>query len=370
MPRALVVGAGISGASAALVLARTGFDVELIERGPELRILGSGITLIAPAVRALHHLGVLEECLAQGFGVTQFKHLDPEGCELTTLDLPSAVGPGGPGMLGMMRPALHDILLRSAREVGVAIRAGTSWCEMDQDGRRVNVGLSDGSSPTYDLVLGSDGVRSGVRNRVFSVREPEFLGLGCYRAVLQKPAWVDHEVKYYGNPHVYPGFTPLGESLMYLYCNVPERERRRPSQQELRHELKSHLAPFRGLIAEVRNRVGDLSDVHYTPLECSLEPPPWNRGRVALVGDAAHAPTPQLAAGGAMCLEDALVLGEELDATADIPAALRNYSLRRFPRCEFVVDATRQLSYWESHAADVRHDDLTAKAIARLVEPY
>ena len=113
MTRTLIIGAGITGAATAHLLAGKGHDVEIVEISAELRVLGSGITLISPALRALGHLGVLEECMAHGYGVSDFTCLDIDGKELFTFPLP-ALGENMPGIVGMMRPALHRILLDHA----------------------------------------------------------------------------------------------------------------------------------------------------------------------------------------------------------------------------------------------------------------
>jgi len=102
-----------------------------------------------------------------------------------------------------------------------------------------------------------------------------------------------------------------------------------------------------------------------------LMPPPWYRGRVLLIGDAAHATTPQLAMGGAIALEDGIVLGEVLAAEGDLDTALEKFMDRRHERCRMVVQNSVQLSEWEKNAADNQEDAgrLQNESFAALAAP-
>jgi len=349
MTRALIIGGGISGASTAIVTNRCGFSVDLVEREPVWNVLGSGITLIGTALRALQHLGVLETCLEIGFGVREMTKRTIDGEEIETFPLPSSLGPGYPGLLGLMRPTLHRILTDKAREEGLEVRTGTWPTSIEHLDDRARVTFNDGPSADYDLVIGADGLRSSTRTLVFGEMTPTFLNQGCFRAVLPRHPDVDKEYDFVGWPGAHPGFTPMGDGLMYLYCNTAMPDSGLIPQDQIPARIREVIAPFGGVVGDVRELITDPQKVNYRPFETILVPPPWHRGRVVLVGDSAHSTTPQLAAGGAMCLEDAVVLGEELQRHASIPAALEAYSVRRYERCKFVVETSVQISYWQNN---------------------
>src|SRR5579859_6665325 len=126
MTKALIVGGGITGLATAIVLSRQGIEVDLVERQSHVSTLGSGITLIGAALRALGQLGVYEECVASGYSVTHLETYDVDGTLADRAALPSPAGTGQPGMLGMMRPALHRILLDHAAKEGTEVRTATS----------------------------------------------------------------------------------------------------------------------------------------------------------------------------------------------------------------------------------------------------
>src|SRR5919112_1649715 len=186
--RALIIGGGITGTTSALVLARAGVEVHLVERDPEWRALGHGITMIGPALRALDRVGLLDACLAEGYGVEELAIHDVAGNLLQAIPLPRLLGPERPGLLGMMRPTLHRILATAATEAGVAVRRGTQPTAITEREDTVEVALSDGTSDGYDLVVGADGLHSWVREEVFGTVRPEFHRQGAFRAVLPRPA--------------------------------------------------------------------------------------------------------------------------------------------------------------------------------------
>jgi 2-polyprenyl-6-methoxyphenol hydroxylase-like FAD-dependent oxidoreductase len=368
--RTLIVGGGIGGLATALVLSRAGFDVDLVESQARVETLGSGITLIGPALRALDDLGVLDDCLTQGFGITEFQLRNLGGEALGTLLLHPA-RPGLPGMMGMQRRHLHRIL-EWAAAAGSSARTGLSPTAITTDGDFAHVTFSDGSSGDYDLVVGADGLRSTVRALVFGSIAPAFRHQVCIRAILPRLAVIDQATQFMGHPRNIVGFTPTGPDSMYLYCCVPSADTARPAQARLPGILRELLAPFGGPVADACQHITDHTQLNYALLETIVVPEPWYRGRVVLLGDAAHATTPHLAAGGAMCLEDALVLGAELAKGATIPDGLCAYSKRRFDRCKYVVDTSAQLSTWqlESDNTDDKQQRLFGEAIIVLAEPY
>lgn len=349
MARTLIIGAGITGAAAAHLLCGKGYDVEIAELRPELRVLGSGITLIGPALRALDRLGLLGECVDNGYGVSDFAGLDIDGREIFGFPLPT-LGPNVPGLLGMMRPKLHRIMVDHAIAAGAKVVTGIGPKAISSAGAGAHVEFTDGSNAEYDLVIAADGLNSTVRSMLFTDEKPVFRNQGCLRAVVDRPASLpDREHDFSGDAVAHPGFTLISPTKMYVYCNVPAADTTRPVAEDLPKIMRGYLEPYHGVMDEVRASITDPNQVNYAPFETIIVPKPWHQGSVVLLGDAAHATTPQLAAGGAMCLEDVVALGEELDRTESIPTALAAFTERRYERCKFVVDTSVQVAAWQLH---------------------
>jgi 2-polyprenyl-6-methoxyphenol hydroxylase-like FAD-dependent oxidoreductase len=374
MTNALIVGGGISGLAAAIMLTRQGIDVDLIERQDQVHALGSGITLIGPALRALNRLGVYEECVASGYGVTNFEIYEVDGTPASRFPLPSPVGTDQPGLLGMMRPVLHRILLARAAREGASVRTATSPVRINQQAgaATVNVSFNTGESGDYDLVVGADGLRSTVRNLVFGPQSPLPRDQGIFRVVLPRPAEVTAEVQFLPAGDVNIGFTPTAPDRMYMYCLFPIKDGYLPDPAETVGLVRARLTPFGGIVAKIRDAITQPGQINYTSFETIVAPAPWYRGGTVILGDAAHCTTPHLAAGAAMCLEDAVALGEELAGAPTVDDGLAAFCRRRFDRCKYVVDTSSLLSYWQTHPGTpgADHQRVIADAFDRLARPF
>jgi 2-polyprenyl-6-methoxyphenol hydroxylase-like FAD-dependent oxidoreductase len=368
--RALIVGGGLSGTSAGLSLQRQGVDVEIIEKEPVWGAMGTGITLMGPALRALEQLGVLEKCLAEGAGCSEMSLFDADGNLLHRLKIPGLLA-DFPAVGGMMRPTLHGILAEAATAEGASVRTSTTVVSLEQTADAVDVELSDGSKETYDLVLAADGLRSQIREMVFGddAPKPQPLGQVVWRALLRRPASITGEFQFYG-PGLKTGFTLLGPDKMYEFLVQPfDSELPAPADRPAR--MRELLEAFGGVVAEVRDQITDPDRVDVRKLYWLIMPPPWYRGRVLLIGDAAHATTPQLAMGGAIALEDGIVLGELLASATDLDTALERFMKRRYERCRMVVENSVQLSEWEKDAAEHEEDAgrLQTESLMALAAP-
>jgi 2-polyprenyl-6-methoxyphenol hydroxylase-like FAD-dependent oxidoreductase len=343
----------------------------LIEQEPVWSALGSGISLIVPALRALQRLGVLDDCLESGYVVETIEICDEQSEIVHVARLPRPDEKSLPGLLGLMRPRLHDIFAAAAKEEGVDVRLGTTVVsvEEDEDGT-LAIETSDGGTDEYDVLVAADGLHSKTRDLVTEPATPHFRGQVIFRALVDKPREVKAAGQFMGSADVHAGFTPTGPESAYMFCLTPGDLQTRVTPEEAPGLMRERLAGFGGLAAEMRETIGPDSAVDYRPLETLLLPPPTSRGNMVVLGDAAHATTPQLAAGASMCLEDALVLGEELDREVPVAEALAAFSARRWPRASFVVERSIALSDAQLRSDTARHSELFDEAVGVLAEEY
>ncbi|MGE5148897.1 MAG: FAD-dependent oxidoreductase [Rhodospirillaceae bacterium] len=338
--KVLIVGAGLSGMVLATALKRSGMDVDLIELHARWNVLGVGISVQGPALRALKSLGLIDACIASGFGYSQVVNCDASGRTLGIVELPRLNGAAYPSCAGMMRPALHSVIEAALREAGVAVRFGLSVESLGEGGE---VRFTDGTRGAYDLVVGADGAYSRVRELLFGTQwQPRYTGQAVWRAMVPRPPEVTARHAYYGPRHK-AGFNPVSRDEMYIYLvqNVQGHPRIEPERwPALMQEL---LADFGGHIGEMRSRITDPARIVYRPVGSLLMPPPWHRGRVVLIGDAAHTAPPQLASGATIAIEDAIVLAQVLVDGG----TLADFTARRFERCRIVVENSWQLGEWE-----------------------
>ncbi|GAA0459112.1 FAD-dependent oxidoreductase [Paractinoplanes deccanensis] len=345
----LVVGSGLAGTAAAIRLAAGGVAVDLVEIKPDAAALGSGITLQGNALRELRELGVWDRVREQGyaFDVTGIRAPDPHGTVVAEIPDARTGGPELPAALGMPRPGLARILLDRAAETGVKVRFGTTCTALEQDGNGVGVTFADGSAGRYDLVVGADGIRSWTRRTLGVQLETRATGMGIWRAFGPRPASVTRTDLYYGGPSFIAGYCPTGEDSLYAYVVEAAQDRSTLTAEQRLATMKELAAAYHGPWDEIRESLDDPQRVNYTWFETHVLPAPWNRGRVVLIGDAAHCCPPTLAQGGAQALEDAAVLTELLVARDTLDEDLWDtFHARRVDRATTVVAASNQLGQW------------------------
>ena len=369
----LVVGGGLAGQTLATALSRRGLRPDLIELHPHWNVLGVGISVQGPTLRALRSVDLLDRCLDEGFGYSELTNCDQNGKVLSVVDLPRMLGPDYPSCVGIMRPVLHDVLFDAMHAAQVPVRMGLTVATLHQDEDGVSATFSDGSAGRYDLVVGADGAYSKLRAELFgAVPRPQYTGQAVWRAMVPRPANVKGRHSYYGPRHK-SGFNPVSQSEMYIYLveNVTGNPRVEPEEWPSR--MRSLLMDFGGYIGAVRDTITDPSRIVYRPVESMIMPAPWHKGRVVLIGDAVHTAPPQLASGAAIAIEDAIVLAEMIadSGAAEIPAMLDRFVARRFERCRLVVENSYRLGEWEKNPRVAGADPaaLQAASYAALAQP-
>lgn len=368
--RILIVGAGIAGMCAAIELRKRGAQVDLVELDPQWRVYGAGITLSGPTLRAFTAVGVIDDVMARGWCADGVDICTADGHKVGELPTPRTGRPDVPGGGGILRPVLAQILRQHTLASGTAVRCGTTFRSIEPDGDGVLVAFTDGRAERYDLVIGADGIQSKVREAVFAdASRPRYTGQGSWRAVVPRPAHITRAAMYLG-PQVKAGVNPVSKEEMYLFVTEPRATAEFIDEARWPDTLRALLAPFGGAVGDIRDGLNAQSRIVYRPFFGLLMAPPWNRGRVVLIGDAVHSTTPHLASGAGIGIEDALVLAQELERGDDLQQALAAFTDRRFARCRTVVENSLRLGEMEvAGAPKEAHAQLMRDTMAALLEP-
>jgi 2-polyprenyl-6-methoxyphenol hydroxylase-like FAD-dependent oxidoreductase len=330
--RVLVVGAGIAGLAAARTLHTQGAVVEIIERAAAPTREGTGIYLPGNAVRALDGLGLGEHVAELAVRIERQVVADHRGTPLfgiDTADLWEGVAP----CLAMHRADLLRVLLAGARDVPITWGRSPQAVTVGAGGAMVT--FSDGVDGCYDLVLGADGLHSTVRQLVFDAPAPHPVGQYARRFVVTQPETKPVWSVMLGRQSSFLTI-PIGNGQMYCYCDGPLA-----SPPPLRELLAGYAEPVPTLLDALDEASDGDGTGHAGPVE-EVVLDSWSHGAVLLIGDAAHATSPNMAEGAAMALEDAIVLAECLTAATSVPDATAAYERRRRPRTDWVLRQTHR----------------------------
>ncbi|MGM7698042.1 FAD-dependent monooxygenase [Microbacterium sp. A84] len=346
-----IAGSGVTGLAAAIQLAKAGVSVDVFEAMPELSALGSGISLQGNALRVLDSLGAWDDIRAAGYPFEGLHLRAPGPGAPVVAALPDVKtgGPDYPAAMGMPRPELARILLDHAHRAGVNVRFGVKVTGLAQRGDEgVEVFVDEASAGVYDLLIGADGLHSVVRDLIGIDTKPQPTGMGIWRTFVSRPAEVVRSELYYGGPVYIAGYTPTGEESMYAFLVEKAQDRFGASDEDATRIMLEESRAYDGPWNAIRADLEAGAHANYTWFTQHIVEEPWNRGRVVIVGDAAHSCPPTIAQGAAQGLEDALVLTELLVARDAVDQALWDeFHARRLPRASAVVAASVQLGQWQ-----------------------
>jgi 2-polyprenyl-6-methoxyphenol hydroxylase-like FAD-dependent oxidoreductase len=336
--RAIIIGAGIGGLAAAIGLRRAGLDVAVYERAAALAEVGAGITLWPNAIKALRQLGLDDAIRAIGVLEGQGGIRTPRGMLLASGAAADLEREFGAPTLAMHRADLHAALLEALGAEHV--RLGTPCVGFDQGARSVTARFAGGISDSADLLIGADGLRSAVRAQLHGDQPPRYAGYTAWRAVLP----FDHARLVAGETWgagARFGQVPLGDGRVYWFAT----ENTRAGERSPDGEKAALLRLFRGWHAPIEQLIAATPESDILRHDIFDRPPlrRWGAGRITLLGDAAHAMTPNLGQGACQAIEDAVVLMKQLGAGGDVPAALRAYEAARAPRTARLVRQSRQI---------------------------
>jgi 2-polyprenyl-6-methoxyphenol hydroxylase-like FAD-dependent oxidoreductase len=341
----VIVGAGIAGCSLAIRLAHRGVRVTVVEKQDAWRFNSSGIFVYSNGLAELEKVGVLPEILEAGFVIDEGRNIyfDQHGGLITETRYPSAPGTCLPAILGIRRAELHRVLADRMRSLGVSVRLGTTVLSInDTAGMPLTVSLSDGNALQPDLLVGADGIRSQIRGMLWGDMEPQDTGFGVWRSIHKRPPALREKIMMMGAGKRL-GIMPISQDQLYVYATTNEPGHPRYDAARLHLTMRDKFSEFSGPAKALLEDIREPSQVVYTAVEEIRLPLPWNKGRVLLVGDAAHASTPFMGQGGTMAIEDGNVLAGLLEGGEDLISVLGQFGLRREPKCQFVQDVSRRV---------------------------
>lgn len=354
MSTVAVVGGGIGGLSAACALAADGHHVTLVEQEARFEAIGAGLILTPNAVQPLARLGV--DLGGEGQVLSSLQVCDRSGRPLNTIDLAGLAETYGPSY-GITRPRLHA-LLAAALPASVNVVLGATVTAVAESGDQVSVTWTGGKE-SFGIVVAADGLRSGVRTMIGGSDQLRYSNNTCWRGIVPLEGVGPGAVEAWGNG-TRVGVVPVGDGQVYYYLVLVSPPDARPLHFE---QLKSVFAGYRGTAGRLLHSLTESPPYRHDLWERNK--PFLGHGRVLLLGDAAHAMTPNQGQGAAMAIEDAVALADAL--RPGTYGALERYRAARGRRVRRVQLDSRRIGT----LANLRGRRVVAvrEALARLAPP-
>jgi len=379
--KAVVIGAGIGGLTVGIALRKAGYEVEIYDRVRDLRPIGAGISLWSNGVKVLNHLGLAKDLAAIGGQMNHMEYRHISGNILNHISLQPLVQEVGQRPYPVARRDLQNVLLSAFENLGGKLTLGKKCIGILDGFHDVTAKFDDGSTARGDLLVAADGVRSLLREYVLNeIVEPKYGGYVNWNGLVPMStdlAPLDTWSIYVGE-HKRASLMPLSGNRFYFFFDVPLPKGTVNDCANYRNELKHHFQgwaePVQRLIERMEPENTARVDIHDVGPIAKMV-----KGRVALLGDAAHATCPDLGQGGCQAIEDAWVLVNYLTSTSlSVTDALRRYEAERKVRTTAIVNKARNRAetihgkdpeitkQWYEQLAQEKPLDVTT-AIAKII---
>lgn len=340
----LIVGAGIAGLTAAIALKRKGFQVELFEASPELKAVGAGIVLGGNALAVFEKLELVKKLQSKGSGIRKSKITDQDFQLIQ--GIANAVE-----LLGIHRADLQGILLEAAKDIPLHFGKRFSRFEYMKN-KQLRIHFEDGTSVVGDSLIGADGIHSKIRQQLFPKIICRPSGLACWRATLhyELPDTYKHQlIEAWGGKARF-GFLTYCENEIYWFACYPLNKIDNPQKQTLA-QLANLYDTFNPLVKALILAT-DEKAIHFDKLsDIPQKGQRWYNDQICLIGDAAHATTPNMGQGAGQAIEDAYCLAQAFGKYQTPKIAFSKFQAIRQKKVNHVIKTSRQvgqLAHWEN----------------------
>ena len=339
--KAVIIGGGIGGLTTAIALQQRGVEAHVYEAAPEIHAVGAGIWVAPNALTVFQRLGFLDEIISGGFNVTSSCISDTTGRTLQSFS-PSEMSTSRLPLVPIHRAVLQERLIAQLKPNTLHLAKRCTGIEQHEND--VTVQFEDGSTAMGDILIGADGIRSVVRTALFGATDYRYSGQTCWRGIVnfRMPEASAATEMWSTKPGVRLGYSHVNAEQVYFYATACAPHGGNDTPGTIRQRLAELYSDFplylREMLAAadeskiIRNDIWD-----FAPISS------WHKGRVVLLGDAAHATTPNMGQGGCQAIEDAYALAEALSLETSLGAAFKHYETSRMKKAHFVVNTSYRI---------------------------
>ncbi len=339
----MIIGAGIGGLVTAIALRKQNIDVMIYEAAAQLAPVGAGILVPPNAMNVLDRLGLAGKVAEAGMPIDSFAILDDTGKLISESSARFSANNITLPTVAIHRGALQNVFIQSLP--AEIIKTGKRCTHVEVGIKGARAFFEDGTEQSSRFIIGADGLRSRVRQALFPRSTLRYSGQVCWRGVADMSLQNSRQkqlVEIWGAGKRF-GFVPVDRERVYWFATRTTKAGWGADQDELKTWLSQLYAEFPEVVTELiactpeaailRDDINDLS-----PMK------DWYRGAVVLIGDAAHATTPNLGQGGAQAMEDSWVLAQKMATCPNYEDAFRLFQQQRYARVRKIVSTSLQVA--------------------------
>ncbi len=330
-----IIGGGIAGLTTAIALNKINIKPTIFEAAMKLEPIGAGLVLAANAMKAFQKLGIAAEIIKHGRLLPSFTIYDTQGRFISKTDSKAISQKYAVDNFTIHRGALHKLLLSKIDADRIHLN---KWViDIEQTSNSITIKFQDGSTYDTDYLIVADGIHSFIRKKLLPDSTPRYAGYTCWRAVIDNDYLNLTETSETWGTAGRFGIVPLVDDKIYWFACINAPQNSSVMQQfkvaDLQHHFKHFHAPIPTILEQTKDENliwNDITD--FKPID------KYVFGNLILIGDAAHAATPNLGQGACQAIEDAVMLADELNNQTDIPTAFKQFERKRLKRTHYIIN--------------------------------
>ncbi|GJM34783.1 MAG: hypothetical protein DHS20C18_37840 [Saprospiraceae bacterium] len=329
-----IIGGGIAGLTTAIALHRIGIDVQIFEASKQIEPLGAGLGLGINAMIAFKELGIYQEVIQHGRILPSFSIYDHFGKPITKTNFEQTTNIGN---FTIHRGKLQQILLSQLAPSAIQLDKRVEHFETTDNG--VELTFKNGSTHLTNYLIVADGIHSVIRQKLVPSASSRYAGYTCWRAIINNHTLNIDETSETWGPDGRFGLIPLADKTLYWFACVNTSFNNPKFKSYTVADLQHHFRRYHDPIPEILKHTLDNSLIHNDILDIR----PINQfafGRIVLIGDAAHATTPNMGQGACQAIEDAATIAQCMSRETDFEQAFRTFEKRRLKRTKWITDTS------------------------------
>lgn len=336
-----IIGGGIGGLCAAVTLQNQGQEVQVFESAKAFQPVGAGIGIGSNALQALMGIGVGEEIFNNGYVLHTQVFQDVHGKTLNTIDFSVLKKMYGQENITIHRADLHRTFLEALKPNTIQYNKKCIHIRQDENG--ITAFFEDGSTAEAELLIAADGIYSPIRQQLLPNTTPRYSGYTCWRGITENKGRVEeYTSKELWSTRGRFGMAPMRGGLIYWFACINTTPRNPAYQQLKPQEVATIFTHFPSVASDIIATTPAENLLHHDiydikPLQNFVF------DRVVLLGDAAHATTPNMGQGAGQAIEDSIVLGNGFKQFKDVNKVLAHYEKKRVARTAKVIRLSRQI---------------------------